>query len=252
MMADQRHMYQKIAWDIREQIRTGELRPETKIPSLNQLMETYKVSYATAQTAVALLRSWGLVPTEQGAGTFVLPGKPVVELMTSVLVAGTREAYSWRDTAAEFGVSGSQVIANTGLVMAPPDVADAFGYDADTPVTWRERHIKADGDTVQIAISYFAAEVAEAMPELGRPGRLRKWAAGLMAQAGWVVVMTSDMVTARLATDDEAVIFGFDVGSAVSEMFRTCSDASGSIIMIERNVSNSARIRQVWHSKPEG
>ncbi len=243
------HAYQKIAWEIRDQIRRGELRAGQKIPGLNKITEDYRVSYATAQTAVALLRSWGLVRTEQGTGTFVLPGKPVIETMTSVLEAGTGTIYRWKDNAAEYGVIGSQVIVNAGTIPAPPDVADAFGYDAETPVTWRERHIKANGDVIQIATSYFATEVVEAMPEFGGPERLPKWAPELMAEAGWVIVDSRDLVTARFATEDEAQVLGLEIRSPVSEMFRTSSDATGKVIMIERNVSNSIRIRQVWHSR---
>lgn len=62
---------QQIAADLREKIASGELPPDSKIPSHIKLSHQYDVSPETAAKAVRILRDEGLVFTVSGYGTFV-------------------------------------------------------------------------------------------------------------------------------------------------------------------------------------
>ncbi len=64
---------QQIAAFLRAKIVSGELPPDTKIPSHIALAGQYKVSPETAAKAVRILRDEGLVQVVPGYGTFVLP-----------------------------------------------------------------------------------------------------------------------------------------------------------------------------------
>lgn len=242
--SDEGYAYQRIADGIRQQIRMRELQAGQPIPSLPELCKLHGVSYATAQSAVALLKAWGLVEAKQGMGTYVRPDRPVVELMSSIRESAA-SGYTWREVASRFGMTGSQRIVGAGVDPAPGDVVDALGYEAGTPVAWRFRIILADGNPVQLVTSYFAHEVAEALPELARPERLPVWAPELMASAGFGITGGRYLNVARAATDGEAAHLAMGRGAAVSEILLV-ADSEGGPVMVEQMVSNSARIRQTW------
>jgi DNA-binding GntR family transcriptional regulator len=63
--------FERIADDLKQQIRGERLQPGQLLPSHSQLMEAYGASSLTVQKAVRLLRSEGWVMTRQGKGTFV-------------------------------------------------------------------------------------------------------------------------------------------------------------------------------------
>jgi len=67
----------QIAAFLRAKIESGELPPDTKIPSHIALAQQYQVSPETASKAVRILRDEGLVLVVAGYGTFVVaqPGK---------------------------------------------------------------------------------------------------------------------------------------------------------------------------------
>jgi DNA-binding FadR family transcriptional regulator len=66
-----RPMYRQLADLIREQITAGKLRPGGLIPSEPRLVQQHGIGRETVRRAMAVLRSEGLVVTEQGHGTLV-------------------------------------------------------------------------------------------------------------------------------------------------------------------------------------
>jgi GntR family transcriptional regulator len=60
-----------MAADIRSKIERGDLQPGEQVPSLDELARDYRVSRATAQKALRVLREEGIVETRQRWGTFV-------------------------------------------------------------------------------------------------------------------------------------------------------------------------------------
>ncbi|GAB2327581.1 GntR family transcriptional regulator [Streptomyces albogriseolus] len=61
----------QVATAIRGEIYSGELAPGAKIPSVRNLAERFGVAVMTAQSAVEILRSEGLIYTSPGRGSFV-------------------------------------------------------------------------------------------------------------------------------------------------------------------------------------
>ncbi|HEY9371011.1 winged helix-turn-helix domain-containing protein [Streptomyces sp.] len=57
-----------------EQIRTGELQPGDRVPTVHELMTEYEMSNTVAQKVHRALREAGLVETERGTGSYVLEG----------------------------------------------------------------------------------------------------------------------------------------------------------------------------------
>jgi DNA-binding GntR family transcriptional regulator len=56
---------------IREQIRTGELPPGSRLPSINALAAEHEIATATVVKALRTLKDEGLIVGESGHGTFV-------------------------------------------------------------------------------------------------------------------------------------------------------------------------------------
>jgi GntR family transcriptional regulator len=244
-----RHTYQVIAWEIRDKINRGELEPGDAIPSLPTIRDDYRVSYQTAQAAVTLLKVWGLVRSDVGRGTFVLEIRPVTEILGSPADPGTSYAHggTWREVVAGYGMTGTQRVTDAGRTATPIDVADAFGLEAETTITWRQRIMLVDDDPVQIATSYYPDDIAEAIPALAQPDRLPSSAPQLMARAGWVITSGQDLVTAKPAAEDEAAMLAVEVGTPVAQVLRVAQAADGRVIMVERMVSDSMRLRQAWN-----
>ncbi len=83
-------VYRQLAGILRDQIRTGQLRPGDALPAEARLAQTFNVGRDSVRQALASLRSEGLVITIRGVGTSVR------EQATDVTVvragAGTRVA----------------------------------------------------------------------------------------------------------------------------------------------------------------
>ncbi|MEV6676220.1 winged helix-turn-helix domain-containing protein [Streptomyces erythrochromogenes] len=63
--------FERIAADLRDQIKARRLKPGRLLPSQSELMKTYQASSLTTQKAIRLLRNEGIVISRQGRGTFV-------------------------------------------------------------------------------------------------------------------------------------------------------------------------------------
>lgn len=65
-------VWQRIARDLAEKIRTGDIPVEAKIPSYKQLRGQYGAAHGTVRQALAYLQDVGVLRGRQGAGVFVV------------------------------------------------------------------------------------------------------------------------------------------------------------------------------------
>lgn len=63
--------YQRIAQDVKDQVRLGRLKANDKLRSTRELAEHYGVAPGTVQRALAELRTDGLIYSHQGRGSFI-------------------------------------------------------------------------------------------------------------------------------------------------------------------------------------
>jgi GntR family transcriptional regulator len=63
--------YMLIVYVLAEKIKSGELKPGDRVPSVTELAGTYNVSHSTARRALAKLKDMGLTDTVPGYATFV-------------------------------------------------------------------------------------------------------------------------------------------------------------------------------------
>jgi DNA-binding GntR family transcriptional regulator len=65
----------QVARDLAEEIRSGRIRPDSRLPSEAELAQQYGVARVTVRRAVAKLRDEGMLVTVHGRGTFTVPAK---------------------------------------------------------------------------------------------------------------------------------------------------------------------------------
>jgi DNA-binding GntR family transcriptional regulator len=63
--------YRRVADEISEKIRSGQLKPGDRLPSTRQLQEQYEVSEMVIRQAMMILRERRLVEGVAGVGVFV-------------------------------------------------------------------------------------------------------------------------------------------------------------------------------------
>lgn len=68
--------YRQLLQLLRKQILAGELPPGARLPTEDELMQTYGLSRGTVRRAIEQLGAEGLVFTAQGSGSFVSSGHP--------------------------------------------------------------------------------------------------------------------------------------------------------------------------------
>jgi DNA-binding GntR family transcriptional regulator len=65
--------YLQVAALLRGMIESGEIGPREPLPSIKTIMQRYEVAKGTAEKALNVLRTEGLVRTVPGQGVFVVP-----------------------------------------------------------------------------------------------------------------------------------------------------------------------------------
>ena len=65
--------YLRIATDLRERIKSGELRAGDALPSINRISQEWGVAKTTAAKALNVLKAEGLARGVHGWGTIVVP-----------------------------------------------------------------------------------------------------------------------------------------------------------------------------------
>ncbi len=66
-------IYVQIINQIKHLIATGELRPDDQLPTVRQLATELRVNFNTVARAYRLLDEEGLISTQHGRGTYILP-----------------------------------------------------------------------------------------------------------------------------------------------------------------------------------
>ncbi|MEU3787520.1 GntR family transcriptional regulator [Streptomyces sp900129855] len=193
--ADNRPPYARIAGHYRDLISSGELSPGDLLPSIKTLATEWKVSTATADRAMKLLREEKLVKGIPGVGT------EVMALPISLSSGAERHDRSSK-TKSSWGVGEKSSGHSAGIVEAPEDIAHVLGISPGDDVIRRRRVYRDGHGIVSHSTSWIPAEFAQVLPELAQSERLKGGLSlDLIARAtGRNVVKRVDEETARIAT----------------------------------------------------
>lgn len=153
--------FRRIAETLRRDIREGRLEPGEQLPSENQLAERHETTRATVRKALALLRSEGLVVSEQGRGAFVRPRPPIKLLLTGSNWRAHRGSgqSNFNAEAASQGRVAKQNLLTVDEIAAPAEIAERLGLSAGSPVIVRKRLFLVDDMPMQFCDGYYPADL---------------------------------------------------------------------------------------------
>ncbi|MEU6685869.1 GntR family transcriptional regulator [Streptomyces sp. NPDC046832] len=214
--------YVRLAQTIQHRIEDGTYPPGTRVPSENQLVQSFGMSRPTVVRALELLKRDGWLESRQGYGTIVRDRPEVVEQKDR----RGREALQ-RD---ESQTSGRLV--EVAEVVVPVRVASVLGLPKEAKVLMRRFLVEEEGEAVELVSSYFPVGLVEdtelASSEV-LTGSVREH---LEARKKIRFDHVTERVSARLPGAGEAGLLGLPDGVPVLSVLVIACDASGEALQV--------------------
>jgi GntR family transcriptional regulator len=138
-------LYHQLYQILRSNITEREWQPGDMIPPESELIERYQVSRTTVRQVLDLLANEGLIYRQQGRGTFV--AHPTVE-------HGLVRIVNFTEDMRMRGCEPSSKVLFSGLVPAPPDIAEKLQIEPGEELARLERLRLADGEPMGVEESY--------------------------------------------------------------------------------------------------
>jgi GntR family transcriptional regulator len=183
-------LYQQIEEDLRSIIDSGELPPESRVPSEAELSKRFGASRMTVRKALDRLAGDGLLFRQQGLGTFVSAPKISYRFSSQISFSGAMTA---------MGLQHRTRVLEAGMVRAPATVARALEVPAGTDVLLMRRLRIVQDRPAALHTAYFPSRLG-ALLESDLSGSLTSLLEGI----GVRVDRARDVVDAVLATDEDA------------------------------------------------
>lgn len=215
--------YRAIANELRAAITAGEYSPGDKLPSERDLAARYGTARNTAREAIAELRREGLVTAEHGRGVFVRSKPRWMRFGRRRYSAAMRNTSELGPFGAEAAAQGRTPHVDTTItrVEASADIAARLSIQPGDSVVRRENWYFADGEPLQVGITFAPWHIVEGTPlansaELGREGIY-----GQFAARGHVITYIREEITARMPTPEEAKRLEIPDGVPVIDLWHT-------------------------------
>jgi GntR family transcriptional regulator len=138
-------LYHQLYEILRGNIVSGEWQPGDMIPPESELIERYQVSRTTVRQVLDMLVSEGMIEREQGRGTFVT--HPTVEQGLVRIISFTEDMH-------QRGFEPGTKVLFSGLIPAPPDIAEKLQVEPDEELTHLKRLRLANQEPMSIEESY--------------------------------------------------------------------------------------------------
>lgn len=256
--------YERIADDIRQSIRTGQLKPGERLPSETVLAERYRRSVPTMREALRLLRDEGLIEKHHGRGSFVRqPRTPVLR---------TNQRHQWEKDRARAPVEHRKQTGSTehdtGLTMndlvfrasyreieAPKDIAEAFSVAEGTTLverTYRTRYA-AESAPFTLVTSYLVRDIVAGNPDLLDASK-EPWPGGTMSQlytVGIELDRIEEHVSARPPTPEEAEELELPPGTAVFALRKISYDTTDRAVELSNVILPGDRTELLFTTRLE-
>lgn len=222
-MAQTDPLYRRIAADLREQIRTGELKAGDQLPTEQELRDSYGVSRNTVRLAIAMLTNEGMVTTAPRRGTIVR------ERITVTYHASWAEARdrmssdgadAFKSETAEQGRAAEYRDFGMRVVEASAETAERLQQGEGDALVSRVFTRYVDGQPSSIQDSQYPMDIAQECGLL-TPHDVPGGAIRAMADKGHTEIGYVDELTARMPTPDESRRLELGAGTPVLVYVRT-------------------------------
>ncbi|MFI6998759.1 GntR family transcriptional regulator [Nocardia sp. NPDC050175] len=236
-MADGQPLSKKIAADLRQSILSGERAPGTLLPSERELIEQYNTSKSTANKAIALLRSEGLLDSQFGRGTFVRKRPPIRRVSAARRHAEHRSSGKpiFDTMAIDQGQVPSRRMLEIGRTPTPVDAAPWLQIASGEEVVVRRRLQLLDGEPAVISTSYYPLWVA-AGTRLESPEALPEGPDELIESLGHRFVRGVEVFQARMPTPEEAELLRLPIGVPIVRMWDVDYDEEGRTLQVASDI----------------
>ncbi|MEV8604716.1 GntR family transcriptional regulator [Streptomyces griseoviridis] len=226
--------YRRVAEDIRRRIESGEFPPGALLPSRAALATEYAVGANVAAAAVRLLVSEGLARGRTGRGVFVrerTSASTMARSWTHERLQGRLAVHpDLRRTGPPApgddggpGAGSERGVPSSRTEGADPDIARRLRVPPGEPVIRSEYQLSNDGLPAMICVSWEPLEITGGTP-VSLPGAGPLAGGSVVARMSYIgirVTRSTETVTARLATPDEAAALDLGRGAAVAAIERT-------------------------------
>lgn len=149
------YLYRDVASKLRERITSGQYPPNTKLPSLYDLVQEFGVSAISVRRALKDLAYEGLVYGEQGRGVFV-KAKGVIH---RVLAAKTDQSIG--DEIARAGFVPRILELSHERVKATEETARRLKIKPNTRIWRHQKIVYADQKPVSLHYLYYSDDIAD-------------------------------------------------------------------------------------------
>jgi GntR family transcriptional regulator len=136
-------LYFQLAETLRAAIHAGDYQPGDKLPTENELCETYAVSRSVVRQALQSLAQDNLIETERGRGAFILERKVPISLI--------QQLDPLHDSMARAGFKLTTKVLRRELITAPPYISEKIG---ESRAIFMERLRFADGVAFLVVRNY--------------------------------------------------------------------------------------------------
>ncbi|WP_394614133.1 GntR family transcriptional regulator [Lentzea sp. JNUCC 0626] len=229
--------FRRIAETLRRDILSGRLEPGDRLPSENELADQQETTRATVRKAIALLRSEGLVASEQGRGAFVRPRPHLKMLLTGSNWRAHRSSglSNFNAEAADQGRTATQQLLAVEETAAPDEIAERLGVSPNTPVIIRKRLFVIDGEPMQFCDGYYPADLFRGTA-VAEDRRIRGGVHSLIEDpAGPIrrrVTRFVEDLDVRLPVPAEAEALAIPEGVPVVRVLRTAYDSNDEVVEV--------------------
>lgn len=201
---------------LREQILSGEVPVDGRLPGEITLAQEHGVSRVTVRRALDKLASAGMIERRPGSGTFVSGGKtsmPVVADFSNVLTH-----------LVEMGRKTGVKLISFGYVAATPAMAEELRLDPGERLQRSVRVRLIDGQPFSYLVTHVPERIGMSYSEadLASTPLLE-----LLERSGLVAERATQMIGATLAGPEVAAALDLDIGAALLAMTRVVFEPSG-------------------------
>lgn len=201
--------YMQVAERIRRRILDGDLKEGAQLPPVRELAKQEGVAIATLGRSLDHLQVEGYITTSR-RGTFVANAPEVApssyDRITRVLRTGS-----------VLGQGETMTVTSAELIIPPLYIAEIFQLDEGDQVVRRQWHTGKGMQRLLLAVTWYPAEFAAAVPELlsTAPGKGTGLLPRIAAATGRQPIAGRDDVHARDADAREANFLALRVGSPI-------------------------------------
>jgi DNA-binding GntR family transcriptional regulator len=207
--------YRRIADDLRQRIRSGDLAPGDLLPTQVDLAEQYGVARMTARQALAELANEGLIFAQQGKGTIVRERRPVVyRPQAEYFPRTTRQLDRFLATLQRQGRQSSQSI-EVAVESADPFVAQRWEIEPGQSVAVRKRVRYVDDEPFNINDTYYRYDLA-ADTAIMNPADIPSGSNNVLDAKGYAEVRAVDEIYVRMPSQEEVRRLHLQPGTPVA------------------------------------